>query len=32
MKETGWVKVSADDVGPLYYKYKEEKESAMDTS
>jgi len=32
MKATGWVKVSSDDVGPLYYKYKEEKESAMDTS
>eukprot|EP00051_Salpingoeca_urceolata_P027468 m.481599 g.481599 ORF g.481599 m.481599 type:complete len:292 (+) comp22243_c0_seq1:47-922(+) len=28
MKETGWVKVSASDVGPLYYEYKEEQEQS----
>jgi hypothetical protein len=34
MKETGWVKISADNVFPLHYKYQEEKaaQRAMDTS
>eukprot|EP00730_Choanoeca_flexa_P016842 TRINITY_DN8035_c0_g1_i1.p1 TRINITY_DN8035_c0_g1~~TRINITY_DN8035_c0_g1_i1.p1 ORF type:complete len:286 (+),score=62.07 TRINITY_DN8035_c0_g1_i1:193-1050(+) len=27
MKETGWVKISADNVAPLYYEYKAEKEA-----
>jgi hypothetical protein len=25
MKETGWVKISSDDVFPLHYKYEAEK-------
>eukprot|EP00043_Microstomoeca_roanoka_P012377 m.119659 g.119659 ORF g.119659 m.119659 type:complete len:293 (-) comp15477_c1_seq1:335-1213(-) len=28
MKETGWVRVSADNVGPLHYKYLDEKKQA----
>lgn len=28
MKETGWVKVSASDVGPLHYEYAAEKAAA----
>lgn len=29
MKESGWVKISADNVGPLHYKYQEEKAAAL---
>ncbi len=31
MKETGWVKVSQTDVGPLHYEYKDEKEKQSST-